>query len=175
MIEDLEDIEIWESTTDSAVWLWLLDPIAGRGAWKHQQVGGQNGNRRIQMTVRERRYNQDRIDSRNAQFDPFLNGLLICRQGKTQSPRAYTDAQLIELLNISSDQDEAFETVARGLLQYEVVVRRLLGLAERNAPSYRRDLLEGLIDETYRVGWTQRSQRTDLPEKGVGNGVLISS
>lgn len=171
----LDQVEIWEATTESSVWIWVLDTIAGNGSWKIQKVGGRYGNRRIQLTVRERRYNQDRVPQQSAsEFDPFLNGKLICRQGADQSPNGYTDDQLIALLTVESARDSDFETVAQSMISKEVVVRRLLALAERHAPAYRRDMLEELVDQNYRLGWTQRSLRDDIPDKGVGNGVLIS-
>lgn len=170
----LDDVEIWEATTESTIWLHTLDTLAGNGAWTQRSVGGPNGNRRIHLTVRERRFNQDRIPSSNAHLDPFINGMLIARQGSQQSPNGYTDEQLITLLKMPSDADAAFEQVVQSITS-EVLIRRLFGLAERNAPAYRRDWLEDVVDDRYRIGYTQRSLRTDLPEKGVGNGVLISS
>lgn len=173
--EDLDSVEIWESTTAATIWIWTLDRIAGNGSWKPTKVGGPNGNTRIQLTVRERRANQERIPQANAaDHDPFINGMLVCRQGGAQSPNGYTDDQLIALLSVPGDRDADFERVATALLEREVVIRRLLALADRHAPAYRKEFLEELVDDRYRVGWTQRSQRTDLPEKGVGNGVLIT-
>lgn len=174
--ENLDALEIWEATTKSTVWLWLIDTIAGNGSWKHVKIGGEHGLRRVQLTTRERRHNQDLITSANsAAHDPFTNGKLTCRQGPIQSPRGFTDDQLIQLLGLPTEHDETFEKVIDDFLPYEVLIRRVLALAERHAPAYRRDLIEEKVDERYRIGSTQRSLRDDLPEKGVGNGVLISS
>lgn len=171
--QNLNEVEVWVATTQATVWLWVEDTLSGRtGAWKHQPVGGPDGNPRIQMTVRERRYNQDMIPERNAHLDPFLNGQLICRQGREQSPNGITDEQLIALLQV--DDDEKFSAAIRSPKLNEIMLRRLEGLAQRHARAYRHDEIVELVDEKYRIGKTQRSQRDDIPDRGVGNGVLIS-
>lgn len=172
--ELLNEVEIWVSTTLSTVWLWVEDRLSGRnGAWKHVAVGGPDGNPRIQLTVRERRYNQEQIPERNAHLDPFLNGKLICRQGRQQSPNGFTDEDLIRVLQV--EDDALFTQALRSPLMTEIILRRLEGLAERHAASYRREQIVDLVDDLYRVGSTQRSMRSELATPtGVGNGTLMT-
>lgn len=174
MDENLNDVEVWIATTQSTVWLWVEDALSGRiGAWKCVPVGGPDGNPRIQLTVRERRHNQEQIPERNAHLDPFLNGLLVCRQGNIQSPLGFTDEQLIELLQV--EPQETFEQILHDPRLNEILLRRLEGLATRHTNAYRHDMIVDLVDERFRVGSTQRSLREDLASvTGVGNGVLIS-
>ena len=170
---DLESIEIWEATTNQSIWLWVEDQLVGKGSWKKQLVGGPNGRKRITLSVKERRWNQEQIPEKNAYLDPFSNGSLVCVQGEDASlSPVFTDAQLIELLAV--EDDDAFGKVLENL-KSEILVRRIFALSERNAASYRHDEIRDLIDERYRVGYTQRSQRDDINVRGLGNGTLISS
>lgn len=168
---NLNDTEVWAATTKASVWLWVEDVLKGNGAWKKERVGGPTGKQRIQITVRERRYNQEQIPDKNAHLDPFLNGLLTCKQGAAQSPNGYTDEQLVDLLKV--DDDAAFKQVVESISS-EILMRRLLGLAEKHALTYRYEMLDEIVYDRYRVGKTQRSLRDDIPDHGIGNGVLIS-
>ena len=89
------EIEIWESTTAQTMWINVMDHL--NGGWKQIRVGG-DGPKRIQLTVTERRYNQDLTPEENLSLDPFANGALICVQGDARTANQYTDTQIITLL-----------------------------------------------------------------------------
>ncbi|MEN9793037.1 MAG: hypothetical protein RL330_1115, partial [Actinomycetota bacterium] len=109
---------------------------------------------RIQITREERRYNQDMISEENIAFDPFSNGQLICVQGEAMGSNQFTDDDLITILGL--EDDDGFEEAIREV-ESEVVVRRLLGLAETNTTHARFEFIRDLVDTRYRVGGTQKT------------------
>jgi hypothetical protein len=155
------DVEIWEATTPSVVWLNVKDPV--KKGWKQVKVSLQ-GPKRVQITVEERRFNQDSIPEENLQHDPFTNGQLICVQGTAMGANLLTDDDLVTILTL--DGDEEFEETVNAMIS-EVLVRRMLGLAETQATHNRFEFLRDLVDARYRVGGTQRTvqQMIDDGEK----------
>ena len=149
--EELDRVEIWESLTDSTTWILVRDHI--NGGWKHQRVGGR-GARRIQLTVEERRFNQDMVPDENVQLDPFVNGLLKCVQGEGSSPNAMDDAKLVALCGLPEDADFFAKAEA---IQSEVLLRRLVRVAEKHASNPRYLFVRDLADTRYRVSKSQPS------------------
>lgn len=157
MAEDDKNLqETWESTTGGTVWVHLKDARA-IGGWRVQKVGGK-GTKRLKITVEEREFNQELIPFENAHHDPFTNGLLIRIHPKVveRGEYEYTNEQLIEMLAI--DSEAVFEEQVKAI-DSEVIVRRLLSLAEKHAPLVRYQAVQQLVDDRYRVGKTSRVVR----------------
>lgn len=150
-LRDATKVEIWEATTEAVVFVAVRDTI--NGGWKHKKVT-QQGSRRIQLTVEERRYNQDNIPEENMNLDPFSNGQLICVQGDAKAPNHLTDEDLISVLTL--EDDDEFEAAVADF-ESEVIIRRLLNLAQTKASHVRFEYIRDLVDERYRVGGTQRT------------------
>jgi hypothetical protein len=156
MTEDLSQMETWEATTDGAVYVQVKDPRERTG-WRQAKVTGR-GRKKIQLSVEERLFNQDLVpDEKRSQHDPFSNGLLVrTSPASTEAPldgAHYTDEQLVELLGL--DSDEVFLASVEAI-QSEVVVRRLLKLAETKATMVRYQALQELVDTRYHIGKTSR-------------------
>jgi hypothetical protein len=151
-LADATTAEIWEAVTDSTTFVSVRDLV--NGGWKAIRVGGPGGPRRIQVTVEERRFNQDAIPEENLALDAFSNGQLLCVQGDAQSANHLTDEDLVTILGLQDD-DEFARAVED--MSSEILVRRLFGLAERNGSHARYELVRDLVDRRYRVGGTQRT------------------
>lgn len=160
-MSDEDIIEIWEATTDSVVFLNVKDPV--KKGWKQVKVTLQ-GPKRLQITLEERRFNQSQIPEENLHLDPFSNGQLICVQGEAKGINMLTDDDLITILTL--EEDAEFETAVSDL-DSEVLVRRLLGLAQTRATNTRFEFIRDLVDVRYRVGGTQTTvqQMIDDGEK----------
>jgi len=150
-LKEMTKVEIWEAATASSVYVKVRDQR--NGGWRSQRVGG-SGSKRIQLTVEERRFNQDAILDENLHLDPFSNGMLHCVQGDAKGVASMTDADLVDIIGL--DDDDAFEEAVAGL-ESEVMVRRVLSLAEKKATNARFTFVRDLVDERYRVGGTQRT------------------
>lgn len=162
-----ESVEIWEATTESVVFLNVKDPTKKDG-WKQVKVSLQ-GPKRVQITLEERRFNQSQIPEENLSLDPFSNGQLICVQGEAKGGgNQLGDDDLIVILTL--DDDDEFESAVTEL-QSEVLVRRLLGLAQTKATHNRFEFIRDLVDVRYRVGGTQTvvQQMIDDGEKLSGS------
>ena len=157
MTEDLSQMETWEATTDGAVYVQVKDPRERTG-WRYAKVTGR-GRKKLQLTVEERLFNQDLVpEEKRAQHDPFSNGLLVRTSPAPASDEGlaaahYTDDQLAELLQV--DSDEVFMASVEAI-ESEVVVRRLLALAERKATMVRYQAIQELVDDRYHIGKTSR-------------------
>lgn len=156
MSEDTNAQETWESTTGGTVWVHLKDARA-IGGWRLQKVGGK-GTKRLKITVEEREYNQELIPYENEQHDPFRNGLLVRIHPKEVERGQYEldNEQLIQMLAISSEP--VFEEQIKSI-DSEIIMRRLLTLAETHATLARYQMVQGLVDDRYRVGKTSRVVR----------------
>ena len=147
-------VEIWEATTEQTTWLNLFDNL--NGGWRAARVGGGSGaSKRIQLTVTERRFNQDQIPEECLQLDPFSNGALICVQGEARTANQIDDAAIIALL---TGPDEKFIASIDGI-KSELLLRRILTISAKHATNERYTYLRDLIDQRYRVGGTQRAMR----------------
>lgn len=140
--------EIWQAATPARTWVWVRNQLTG--GWKQVRVGGK-GSRRLSLTSDERRYNQDLVPEENIQLDPFSNGQLVCVLGD-EAGTGVTDEDLTAILLL---EDEAAFQQAANALESEVMVRRLLSLAEKTSTIARFTFIRDLIDMRYRVGGTQ--------------------
>lgn len=143
--------EVWQGTTDSTVWVQVKDPRV-TGGWAKKRIVGR---KKITLSVDERLFNQELIDEEFQDLDPFTNGLLVRTSPKDAEKAKYelTDEQLVELLMI--DDDDTFAAELAGI-ESEVVVRRLLALAERKATFVRYQAVQAFVDDKYHVGKTSR-------------------
>jgi hypothetical protein len=150
--EDLAEVEIWESVTDAKVYVNVKDPMKP-GGWTKKKISRVTGPKRLQISVEERRYNQDLVPDERVSNDPFSNGMLVCVQGKEKPANAMTDEELLDILNL--DDDDLFKETIEGI-ESEVVVRRLYGLSETKATHARYLIIQEIVDTRYRVGGSQR-------------------
>lgn len=158
MSEDLDpnSQETWESTTGSQVWINVKDPRA-RDSWVQKSVGGK-GSQRITITVDERIFNEELVAFENLHLCPFRNGLLIriLPKGAERSRFELNDEELLLLLQ--GGEDEQFEEDI-DKVSSEVILRRLLFLAERNATKWRFETLERVIAEKFPIGKSSQVYR----------------
>ena len=150
-LKEATAVEIWEAVTPSVVFVSVRDTM--NGGWKQKKVSTQ-GPKRIQITVEERRFNQDNIPEENLHLDPFSNGQLICVQGDAKSQYHLTDDDLVTILTL--EDDAAFEEAITDTTS-EVILRRLLSLGQTKASHVRFEFIRDLVDERYRVGGTQKT------------------
>jgi hypothetical protein len=145
--------EIWESTTGGTTWVQVKDPRTP-GGWRQQKVGGK-GTQRLTITVEEREFNQELIPFENRHHDPFQNGLLVRTHPKGVERGEYelSDEQLVELLQVSDDVVFLEQLAA---IDSEVIVRRVLQLAEQNTTMVRFQAIQSLVDERYHIGKTSK-------------------
>lgn len=145
--------EIWETTTGGTTFVNVRDPRNPDG-WVRKKVGGR-GSRRITLTVEEREFNQELVTYENKHLDPFSNGLLVRIAPKDVDRGQFevTDEELIALLQ--GGTDEEFEDTIKKT-ESEVVLRRMLGLSERNATLHRFQILKDTIDDRFAIGKTQQ-------------------
>lgn len=145
--------EIWETTTGGTTFVHVKDPRNPDG-WVQKKVGGR-GTKRITLTVEEREFNQELVTYENKGHDPFTNGLLVRISPKDVERGQFeiTDDEIVALL--TGGTDEEFEATVKGT-QSEVVLRRMMGLAERNATMHRFQILQDVVDERYTIGKTQK-------------------
>jgi hypothetical protein len=146
---DLTSQEIWETTTGGTTYVNIRDPRVPN-AWTKKKVGGK-GTKRITITVEERLYNEELVAFERESQCPFRNGLLvrIHPKGAERGQFEVSDAEIIALLTQLND-DEFTNTLAN--THSEVVVRRMLALAERHATVYRFRILEDEVANRFAVG-----------------------
>lgn len=142
-----EGEELWETTTDGAIWYVITDQ---RGREKHKRVGGKAGTR-IRITTADRELNQDNIIDPDK--DPWHNGFLK-RVDKDQSEdeATATDQALSteELMALFAKNGNAFQSAVRGLNERNC--RRMLAIAEDvDASVAQVNFLQEHVTSTYRV------------------------
>lgn len=151
--------EEWLITTPSTVYVSTYDRRDDR--YVQTMVSGTQGARKLRITRQDRVYNQERIPEENIHLDPFLNGQLR-RVDKgpvdeTLDVRNHLDtADLQELLKLT-DKGVFAETVAD--ISSELVLRRLLALAEDEGTAWQLEALRDSLKERYPIGGAQRTVR----------------
>lgn len=167
---DLTAQEIWETTTGGTTFVHVKDPRSPR-AWNKKKVGGR-GSKRITLTVEERMFNQEQVAYENEHLDPFSNGLLVRVMPKSIERSQYeiSDEELVALLKGGEDEDFEAMVVAT---PSEVVLRRMLFLAERNATMYRHEVLRTAIETRFAIGKTQQVVREMMADDAKYAGADI--
>lgn len=158
---DLSEVEIWESVTDAKVYVNVKDPMKP-GGWAKKKISRVTGPKRLQISVEERRYNQDLVPDERVGNDPFSNGMLVCVQGKEKPANAMTDEELLDILNL--EDDDLFQETIAGI-DSEVLIRRMYGLSETKSTHARYLMIQEIVDTRYRVGGSQRVV-TEMIEAG---------
>jgi hypothetical protein len=153
---DEKVIETWEITTEGTIWVWVYDRREDR--YVKQRVGGRQGSRRLHISTDDRRYNQENVVDEMKDHDPFINGALRLvsadRPDDIDSTYHLTADDLRSLLSI---RDMAlFEEEVRGI-RSELIVRRLLEVAETDGTMGQVTFIRELIQQRYKVGGTQRT------------------
>ena len=152
-MDDKQAQEIWETTTGGTTYVHVKDPRNPTG-WVQKKVGGR-GTKRITLSVEEREFNQELVAFENEHLDPFTNGLLYRIQPASteRGTLEFTDEELVTLLQ--GGEDEEFEDTINKTTS-EVILRRMLFLAERNATMHRHRVLQDTIDTRFAIGKTSR-------------------
>lgn len=145
---DLDAQEVWELVIPGQVFVEVKDP-RHRGSYTQRRVGG-NASRRVQLSVEERLFNQGLVAYGHEDQDVFTNGMMIRILPKTEERGEYelTDAELVTWL--TEDDDDQYDALIREV-DSEIILRRMLTLAEKKATKWRYDLLENLIRDRYLV------------------------
>lgn len=153
---DLKLQETWQSTTGGTTWVSVKDPRHPDN-WVQRKVGGK-GTQRITVTVEERLFNEELVAYDSLHHCPFRNGLLvrILPKGVERSQFELNDEELVLLLQ--GGEDEEFQATIEKT-DSEVILRRLMFLAERNATMWRYSALKDLIDARYAKGKTSQVYR----------------
>lgn len=165
--QELQQSEVWEAATEGTTWLHKKN-LQVAGTWKQHKVGGR-GSQRITLTVEERLHNQEMMPFENEHMDPFTNGTLIriSPENGDRSASEVTDAQLLELFEISNDDVFSAEV---GEITSEVVLRRLMKLAEKHATMVRYNAVRDMVDDRYKKNKTQTSVADLFREDGTFRG-----
>lgn len=140
--------EVWESTTGGWVHVWTKDPSNDRN-WICKKRAGGPGNPKVKITVEEREYNQSRVAWGNEHLDPFTNGMLRRVGDVPKEERLgfeHSDEDLTKMLTVKND--EAFSKLIRGI-ESEIVLRRMVPLAQKFATNARYEELKELVKERY--------------------------
>lgn len=169
-----KNVETWEITTTGTVWVWVKDPR--EGGYKKQRVGGRSGgSRRLHISVDDRRFNTEQVVDEMEGHNPFSNGILrlvsVREADDIDTKYHKTDDELVEMLAVR-DQD-AFEQAVREI-KSELLVRRLYAAAEVSGTVGQVTFLRDLIDETWRVGGSQRTVREMLAAGELSGGQSLS-
>lgn len=172
-------METWEITTQATVWVWLYD--RRNDNYKKQKVSGGpgGGSKKLNITVGDRRYNQEMVIDEMKAHDPFTNGTLLRLKGPDLSDEEdlldvsnhKSNAQLLEFFAITDGPlfDEAI-----GVLESETLIRRLHSLGKKSALSWQLDAIEAIIDQRYRVGGTQPTVAEMMRDQDMQGGQALS-
>ncbi len=152
-------VETWEVTTPGTVYLWQYDRRDDR--YKQTRLGGKTASRRLYITRDDRKYNQEQIPMENVGLDPFTNGNLRLVSSETRDENLdtryhLTDSDLGEILELRDI--EAFMDAVSDI-QSELIIRRLVALAEKNGTAEQNSALRDLCEQRYPIGGTQKTVR----------------
>lgn len=148
---DLDAQETWEATTGGTTYISVQDPRNPK-AWVRKKVSGR-ANKRITLTVSERLFNEQQVAYDNEKQCPFRNGLLRRIHPKGDGRFEITDEEIVALLQ--GGTDEEYQLLIEKT-ESEVVLRRMVLIAERSATLYRYNALRDLVEQRYPNGKTSR-------------------
>jgi len=178
--QDESKLESWEGTTPGTVWVWIYD--RRNDSYKKARIGGRGagGTNRINITVGDRRYNQEQVVDEMRANDPFTNGMLIRTKGPElteddeflqDTSNHKTNVELLQYFEIRNI-DEFKEAIDD--IESELILRRLDSLAHNNALASQAQVLRELIDQRYRVGGTQKTVQEMLDANDLQGGRALS-
>lgn len=159
--DDLK-IETYEILTNGTVWVWTFNKREDR--YEKKRVGGRSGSRLLHITRDDRKHNQEQNPVENAGLDPFTNGSLRLiteadRDDTLDMRHHLTDGELEKYFEVKDRNKFRAKVEA---VDSELIVRRLMSLAEDHATAAQSEILRTLIAERYPVGGTQRTVREML-------------
>lgn len=170
---DGEIIETWQAATAGTTWVWVYDRRDDKYAKK--RVGGREGSGVLHLRRDDRKYNQERIPVENRMLDPFTNGALRLIESSTRDESLdvryhYTDADLMEMFDVRDEN--LFGELITGI-ESELIVRRLLGMAEKAGTQAQVQALRDMCDDKWPIGGTQKTVR-EMIEAGerIGAGQI---
>lgn len=118
-------------------------------------VSGTSGSGTLRLSRADRLYNQAMV--RDAQHDPFTNGMLVRLEGADVAPefRDLTDAALAERFLAITDED-VFASLVADVLTSELTSRRVLALIRQDGRVWQVAALNDHLEQ-WRPGGTQRT------------------
>lgn len=169
------NFETWEITTGGTVHVWVKDPREANGYRKTTVGGRQGGSRRVTLSTADRRFNQDQIAYGNEGLDVFRNGILRKVDSvvvdDVDLTNQYTADQLVAFFNERSEAKFKKKVEA---ITSELVLRRLVDVAEKEATVAQLEFLKELITERYPIGGTQRTVREMMKADEIDGSSRLS-
>lgn len=155
--EDDKLIETWEITFGGTVWVWTYDRREDR--YIKTRVGGRAGSKKLHISRDDRKFNQEQVVEENKGMDPFTNGALrlidFASRDETLETRYHlTQEDLLGMLEI---RDEELFKGEINEIGSELIIRRLQSLAAKHGAAWQTEFINGLIEERYPIGGTQRT------------------
>lgn len=164
-------IETWEVAFPGEVWVWVYD--RRNDEYKKQLVSQRTGSKMLHISRDDRKYNQELIPDECKHLDPFVNGLLRLLGAATRDENLdvrnhYSNDDLIGMFEV---RDGALFEEALEDLTSEIVLRRLMTLADDHGTVTQNNILRELIEKRFPVGGTQKTVR-EMYEAGerIGAG-----
>lgn len=170
------NIESWEITTEGIVWVFIRDPREVNG-YRKQMIGGrQGGVRRIHISTDDRRFNQEQVAYGNEGLDPFRNGTLI-KVDETHVDDVDTTNHLTmdQLVEFFDEKNDAKFQKRISDIKSELILRRLLALAEQHGRVSQLNFLRALVLERYPIGGTQKTVREMIAANELAGGEVLTS
>jgi len=172
--------EVWEIITPGTVWVWTYDRRNDR--YQKQRVGGRGGggSKRIQISVDDRRFNQQQVVDEMRAHDPFTNGALKRISGPDLDPHEdylmsekyhLTDDQLRGLLEV---KDEAGFEAKVNEIESELILRRLCAVSEKDGTVWQHGFLKELVEKKYPVGGSQTTYLEMVRANELQGGAILS-
>lgn len=164
-------IETWETSAPGTTWVWTYDRREDK--YVEQRVGGREGSGRIHLSRDDRKYNQERIPTENRMLDPFTNGALRLIESSDRDETLdiryhYSEADLSEMFEV---RDEKLFADMVSEIESELIIRRLLAMAEKSGTQAQTTILKESCDARWPIGGTQATVRAMIEEGerlGVG-------
>jgi hypothetical protein len=162
---DDQKIETYEITTGGTVWVWVFNKREDR--FEKKRVGGRSGSRLLHITRDDRKHNQEQNPVENSGMDPFTNGSLRLitesdRDDTLDMRHHLTDGELEKYFEVRDKTK--FRTKVDDVAS-ELIIRRLMSLAEDHGTVAQTDVLRDIITARYPIGGTQRTVR-EMMEAG---------
>lgn len=173
-----KQVEVWEITTQGTVWVWAYD--RRQDNYKQSRVGGGGGggSKKLTITLDDRLYNQEMVVDESPELDPFTNGMLRRLSGPELNEDTQVDTtnhlsneDLTSLLQVR-DEDLFKEEIIE--IKSELLLRRLVDVAEKEGTVWQHEFLKELITERHPIGGTQKTVREMIAAGEVQGGSPLS-
>lgn len=152
-------VETWETSSPGTTWVWVYDRREDK--YVEQRVGGREGSGRIHLSRDDRKYNQERVPIENRMLDPFTNGALRLVEASERDEALdiryhYSDADLMDMFEVR-DENLFADLILE--IESELIIRRLLAMAEKAGTQAQTKTLRDTCDERWPIGGTQKTVR----------------